>query len=97
MHIHSKAKSYYEGCHDAQVKRQLTKTQIQQDEWNLITEKKKTLLGSVNTNNSSEDKARWQRAAECWYPEELSTAADPFKQNGDNETIRPKLVSSIPV
>lgn len=59
--------------------------------------KKKTLLGSVNTNNSSEDKARWQRAAECWYPEELSTAADPFKQNGDNETIRPKLVSSIPV
>lgn len=32
MHIHSKAKSYYEGCHDTQVKRQLTKTQIQQDE-----------------------------------------------------------------
>lgn len=31
------------------------------------------------------------------YPEELSVDADPFKQNGDNETIRPKLVSSVPV
>lgn len=49
------------------------------------------------TNNNNKDKARWQRAAEGWYPKELSMAADPFKQNGDNETIRPKLVLSVPV
>ena len=57
---------------------------------------KKNWLRSTN-NNNNRDKARWQRAAEGWYPEELSTAADPFKQNGNNETIRPKLVSSVPV
>lgn len=51
----------------------------------------------TQNNNNKKAKARWQRAAEGWYPEELSMAADPFKQNGDNETIRPELVSSVPV
>ena len=57
----------------------------------------KNWICSANTNNSIKDNARWQRATEDWYPEELSKAADPFKQNGDNEMIRPKLVLSVPV
>ncbi len=57
----------------------------------------KTLALLSKHKQQHKDKARWQRAAEGWYPEELSMAADPFKQNGDNETIRPKLVLSVPV
>lgn len=53
--------------------------------------------GSVNKNGCSENKARWQRAAEGWHPEGLNQAADPLKQNGDKETIRPELVLSVSV